>query len=131
MEGGWFGPPLYLSYYSSKLVLNGTNRLILTFFNFLVFVCFIMTSSRVDFRHNPKICVSKIQNLEFFKTQFFLLKMVKNLKITQKFCFSTFPKCYKGVTSEKPQNIENFEKLFLGRTPLDPLRSIQSTQNFF
>ena len=83
-----------------------------------------MTSPRVDFRHNPKICISKIQNFEYFKIQFYLLKKVKNLKITQKFCYSTFPKCYRGVTSEKPQNIENFEKLFLKRTPLDPLAII-------
>ena len=123
--------PLNFRITALKLVLNGTNGLIWTFSNFLVFVCFIMTSSRVDFRHTPKIYVSKIQNFEFFKIHFFLLKKVNNLKITQKFCYSTFPKCYRGVTSEKPQNIENFEKLFLRRTPLDPLRIIQSTPNFF
>ena len=36
--------------------------------------------------------------------QFFLQKTVKNLKITHKFCYSTFPMCFRGFTNNKCQN---------------------------
>ena len=44
---------------------------------------------------------------------------MKNLEITDNFWYVTFPMWFRGVKSEKSQNIKNFEKLFLRRT-LDP-----------
>ena len=110
--GGRFGPPLYLPYYSPKPVLNGTIRLILTFSYFLVFVCFIMTSSGVYDSHSTKIYVSKIRNFEFFKIHFF----AKNDEKSQNFHFCTIPMCFRGLQARNLK-ISKFSKNFFWDAP--------------
>ena len=107
---GRFGQPTLTSLFQPQTSSKWYHSTNFDFFNFLVFVvllwrhqgCMIATVRKYTFR-----------NFEFFKIQIFLLKTVKNLKITQNFNFCTIPMCFRGVTSEKPQNIEIFEKLFL------------------
>ena len=129
--GGRFGPPPLTSVLQPKTSSKWYQSTNFDFFQLFSLCLFYYDVTKGGFQAQSQNMHFKNSKFWIFQNSFFLLKKVKNLKITQKFCYSTFPKCYRGVTSEKPQNIENFEKLFLRRTPLDPLRIIRSTPNFF